>query len=116
MRTISSVTFVGTLLPPMNCLPSVGWGKIPAARSDFAFASIMQGGIVLFGNNCPGTIPVGGTLPGQFAPRLTTPLGTLIGTGNTAPVPVPPASGYSLANGTFQLRVWPWISLRHSML
>src|SRR5215831_3276096 len=105
MRTISSLTFVGTLLPPMNRLPSVGLGKIPATRSDFAFASIMQGGIVLFGNNCPGTIPAGGVLPGQFVPSPTTPLGTLIGTGKTAPVPVPPASGYSLAGGTAIFRV-----------
>src|SRR5215467_6527907 len=75
MRTISSLTFVGTLLPPMNWLPSVGLGKIPASRSAFAFASIMHDGIVLSGNNCPATIPTGGIPPGQFAPKPATPVG-----------------------------------------
>src|SRR5215468_743806 len=105
MRTISSLTFVGTLLPPMNWLPSVGLGKIPASRSASAFASIMHDGIVLFGNNCPATTPTGGIPPGQFAPKPATPVGTRIGTGKTAPLPVPPASGYSLAGGTLILRV-----------
>src|SRR5438552_13636250 len=108
MRTTSSLTFVGGELPPMNWAPLVGRGKMPALRSEDALGAIMQAGILFPGNGCPGVIPAGGVPPGQFAPRPTTPVGTLIVSGfpfgsvdgNTDPVPGPFASGYSLASGT----------------
>src|ERR1700728_4439990 len=115
MRAISSLPVVGCLLPPMDCQPLVGWLKIPAWSRAAAFASIMQSGIVLFGNGCPGTIPAGGFPPGQFAPRPTTPVGTTMlrvlplarVVGITAPVPAPLASGYILARGTVTLNSPP---------
>src|SRR5579864_6651759 len=107
IRTISSLPVVGDLLPPMNCVPLVGSGNIPAPSSALAFGVIMQFGIVLFGNGCPCTIPAGGVPPGQLAKRIDglteAALGTVMAEGNTAPVPAPPASGYSLARGTVWL-------------
>src|SRR5271165_1362211 len=55
MRTISSRTFVGTLLPPWNCAPFVGAGKIPpyfppACSSAWEFESNKLEGIVLLLN------------------------------------------------------------------
>src|SRR5215472_1438454 len=112
MRAISSRTCVGTLLPPMNCpWALVGWGKIPpyfppANNRLLAFASIMQSGMVLLGNGCPGT-SVAETAAEHPAPSPATPVGTVAilalppkVAGKMAPVPGPDASGYSLAKGT----------------
>src|ERR1700761_4112284 len=76
-------------------------GKIPAFKSVCALGSSMHAGMVLLGKGFPGTTPAGGTPPGQFAPRPTTLLGTLMMTAS-APVAgnTPP---YSLANGTVWL-------------
>src|SRR6266496_3138831 len=110
MRAISSVTFVGLLLPPTNCpvVSSVGLGKIPAFSRARAFGSIMHEGIVLFENGAPGVTPAGGTPLGQLAPSAATFAGALITNGfpfestvgNTAPVPVPFASAYPPARAT----------------
>src|SRR5436190_23748037 len=107
MRTISSFTLVGLLLPSMNWLPLVGLGKIPAAKSDVAFGLIRHDGITLPGNGLPGA--TGETPPGQFAPHPTTPTGARIGevVGIAAPVFGPLASGYSLASGTVWFRICP---------
>src|SRR6266851_7081284 len=71
MRTTSSFKFVGELLPPMNVgLPfacvALAAGKIPAVSKAVEFGSIMQEGIVLFGNGEPCTTPAGKAPPGQF--------------------------------------------------
>src|SRR5581483_4250680 len=106
MRTISCRTFVGVLLPPMNCVPLVGKGKIPAARSEDAFGETRQEGITLPGKGEPSS-GTGATPPGQFAPQPTTFVGVWIGidAGKTAPVPGPFASGYWLASGTVWFRI-----------
>src|SRR5437660_7640128 len=108
--------------------PLVGFGKMPpylppAFRRAVALGSIRHAGMVLPGNGEPGTIPAGGTPPGQFAPKVAIPVGTVITlavplkvVGITAPVPAPFASGYILASGTGTLSKPPSISPRHSML
>src|SRR5215471_13706987 len=48
-RAISSRTLVGELLPPRNCVPDVGVGKILAASRAWAFESNKPEGIALFG-------------------------------------------------------------------
>src|SRR5215469_10014121 len=104
MRTISSLPVVGELLPPWNWVPFVGLGNIPAASREVAFGLTMQSGIVLLGKACPCTIPAGAVPPGQFANKIDglteAAPGTVMPDPNTAPVPAPPASGYSLAKGT----------------
>src|SRR5208282_2708841 len=92
MRTISSLTWVGTLLPPWNSGCPLGFtalfaGKIPAFSNSVEFGSIMQLGIVLLGNGLPCvtvTPPTTGAVPpGQFLNRKAgvtlAALGTLIG-------------------------------------
>src|ERR1700737_2777648 len=88
MRTISSLTCVGTLLPPrkVGCplpLTELFAGKIPAVSSACAFGSSMQDGIVLLGNGLPCTTPAGAAPPGQFLKRIddetALALGTFIG-------------------------------------
>src|SRR5579872_408479 len=117
MRTISSFTLVGTLLPPRNCPVEgcaafgapVGPGKMPACNSTVALELIMQSGMVLLGKGEPGTTPAGATPPGQFANNRAgaTVEGTLTVSGNTAPVPAPLASGYTPSSGTVWFRVCP---------
>src|ERR1700758_925374 len=103
MRTSSSLPVVGELFPPWNWVPFVGLGKIPAPSNAEALALTMQSGMVLFGNGCPCTMPAGAAPPGQLAKRIDgltdDALGTLMAELKTAPVPAPPASGYSLARG-----------------
>src|SRR6476659_1986147 len=89
MRTISSFTLVGTLLPPWKTgLPllftALLAGKMPAASRAAELGSIMQLGIVLFGNGLPGVIPAGSpSVPGppQFLAKnaVFTVVGTVIG-------------------------------------
>ena len=87
----------------------------PAVSKAIELLLIMQSGIVLLGNGDPGTTPAGAALPGQLANwieagtvvrlgsemRFELPLGRVVGI--TAPVPAPPASGYSLVSGTVWL-------------
>src|SRR6185437_13458823 len=107
MRVISSLTFVGTLLPPMNWLPLFGAGKIPALSRSCAFGSSNDAGIVLFGNGCPKTNPSDVYLACSAGESWLA-FGTLIVVGNTPP--------YVLVRGTVCFSVCPWIRLRHSML
>src|SRR5215472_2827260 len=106
MRTISSRTLVGTLLPPTNCPDAVvGLGKMPpnfppAFSRRGALGSIAQSGMVFSGNGFPGT-RVACTAGEHPAPNPATPVGTVARpAGRTAPVPAPLASGYELASGT----------------
>src|SRR5215469_7213604 len=108
MRTISSFTFVGTLLPPRKAglppLRPLFAGKIPAFRSAVALGSIMQVGIVLPGKGDPCTIPAGATPPQflyRYAELTLAALGTLIGilAGKTPP--------YQPVSGTVWFKVCP---------
>src|ERR1700741_2225892 len=82
MRTISSFTLVGTLLPPRKA----GWpllrplfaGKMPACSSAAAFGSIMQEGMMLFVKVLPCAAPAGAVPPGQFLYKKAA--STLVGT------------------------------------
>src|ERR1700745_2241107 len=112
MRTISSLTSVGTLLPPWNAgLPPLNpllAGKMPACSRAVALGSIMQVGIVLFGKAAPETIPAGATPPGQFLNRYAAlavgvdpaKAGTLIGM-------LPKLPPYQAVSGTVWFRVCP---------
>src|SRR5215469_1297295 len=123
MRTISSFTLVGTLFPPWKTglpLPFTALlaGKMPAASRAVELGSIMQLGIVLLGNGDPCTIPAGATPPGQFLNKNAGVTFAALGTLGAGPpaTSAPFALGYHAVLGTVWFSVWPWISLRHSML
>src|SRR5690348_7968581 len=114
MRTISSFTLVGTLLPPRKAglplLRPLFAGKIPACSSAVEFGSIMQVGITKFplpsvGKGLPWVIPAGAALLGQFLNRndavTLAALGTLIG---RLEGKVPP---YHAVSGTVCVKVCP---------
>src|SRR5256885_980004 len=113
MRTISSFRFVGESLPPTNCVPAVGFGKMPALTRAVAFGAIMHEGILLPGNGDPLTTPAGAVPPGQFPNRtlFATELGTRIGV--ELELKSPP---YVAGSGTVWFVKPPLMYLRHSML
>src|SRR3974390_1568938 len=116
MRTISSFTLVGTLLPPKKA----GWpllrplfaGKIPACSSAVEFGSIMQEGMRLPEKEPPGVIPAGATPPGQFLNKKAGSM--LLGTVRLGKIVEPnwvPAAGsappYHAVSGTVCFKVCP---------
>src|SRR5579871_1825481 len=110
MRTISSFTLVGTLLPPKKA----GWpllkplfaGKMPAFSSAVEFGSIMQLGIVALGKAAPDTSPAG-AFPPQFLKRklgLTTAFGPWK-TGTVGAGPPDTSPPYQAVSGTVWSKV-----------
>src|ERR1041385_7824299 len=107
MRMISSRTLVGSLLPPTNCPPLFGEGKIPALRSACALGSSNAVGIVLFGNGLPGVRP-------RLVRRVNWFGESLLAAGTLMVLLYAPE--YRLVSGTVCFTRPPCPSLRHSML
>src|SRR5450432_2119238 len=107
MRTSSSRTLVGSLLPPTNWLPLLGAGKMPALSRACALGSRRLAGIALLGNGLPGVRPRAAYLASRPGDSWLA-SGTLIVELNW---PL-----YELAEGTVWLTLPPCISLRHSIL